>query len=92
MNPHLILPKRKNMIPCCIYQHPTSTMPVRRFNNDYILPSLPSHLFAPYILQLIRPISKSLIDNILINSVEFPSHSGKLSDHLFQFVILEGFF
>ena len=55
-----------------------------------------SHFFAPYILQHTRPKSKTLIDNILINSVEYPSHSGNLtiqiSDHLLQFVILEGFF
>ena len=55
-----------------------------------------SHFFAPYVLQPTRPKSKTLIDNILINSVEYPSHSGNLtaqiSDHLFQFVILEGFF
>ena len=42
-----------------------------------------------------RPRSKSLIDNILLNSVEFPSHSGNLTivlfDHLIQFVILEFF-
>ena len=58
--------------------------------------AMTSHFFAPYILQPTRPQSKSLIDNILINSVEFPSHSGNLtislSDHLFQFVILEGLF
>ena len=58
--------------------------------------SLSSHFFAPYILQPTRPTSKSLIHNILINFVEFPPHSGnltiQLSDHLFQFVILEGFF
>ena len=53
-----------------------------------------SHFFAPYILKPTRPKSKTLIDNILINSVEYPSHSGNLtiqiSDHLLQFVILEG--
>ena len=55
-----------------------------------------SHFFAPYILQPTGPKSKTLIDNILINSVEYPSHSGNLtiqiSDHLLQFVILEGLF
>ena len=43
-----------------------------------------------------RPVSNTLIDNIFINSLEFESVSGnltiQLSDHLFQFVILEGFF
>ena len=57
---------------------------------------LSSHFFAPYILQPTRPISKSLIDNIFINSIEFSSYSGnltiQLADHLFQFVLLEGFF
>ena len=55
-----------------------------------------SHFFASYILQPTRPESKTLIDNILINTVECPSHSDNLpiqiSDHLLQFVILEGFF
>ena len=53
-------------------------------------------MFAPYILQQTRPISKSLIENIFINSIEYPSYSGnltiQLSDHLFQFTILEGFY
>ena len=66
-------------------------------NNDInsFYNSMTSHFFTPYILQPTRPISKSLIDNILINSIEYPSHSGNLtiqiSDHLIQFVILEGF-
>ena len=55
-----------------------------------------SQFFAPYILQPTRPKPKILIDNILINTVEYPSHSGNLaiqiSDYLLQFVILEGFF
>ena len=55
-----------------------------------------SHFFAPYILQPTRPISKSLIDNIFINSIEYSSYSGnitvQLSDHFFQFTILEGFY
>ena len=38
-----------------------------------------SHFFAPYILQPIRPKSKTLIDNILINLVEYPSHGGNLT-------------
>ena len=57
---------------------------------------LSSHFFAPYILQPTRPISKSLIDNIFLNTIEFSTHSGnltiQLADHLFQFVLLEGFF
>ena len=39
--------------------------------------------------------SKTLIDNIFFNSLEYPSLSGNLlieiSDHLIQFLILEGF-
>ena len=60
------------------------------FYND-----LTSHFFTPYILQPTRLQSKSLIDNIFFNSLEYHSHSGNLlyeiSDHLIQFVILEGF-
>ena len=63
-------------------------------NNFYN--NLTSHFFAPYVLQPTRPRSKTLIDNIFINTVEYSSFSGnltiELSDHLFQFVILEGFF
>ena len=55
-----------------------------------------SNFFAPYILQPTRPISKTLIDNIFLNSIDFTAHSGnltiQLSGHLFQFAILEGFF
>ena len=55
-----------------------------------------SHFFAPYVLEPSRLISNTLIDNIFINSVEYLSHSGNLTiqiaDHLFQFVLLEGFF
>ena len=65
-------------------------------NANFFYNCMSSHFFAPYILQPTRPVSKTLIDNILINTVEFPSHSGnitiQLSDHLLQFVILEGFF
>ena len=52
--------------------------------------------FTPYILQPTRFVSQSLIDNIFINSIEYMSYSGNLtiqiSDHLLQFVLLEGFF
>ena len=54
-----------------------------------------SHFLHP-VLQPSRLISNTLIDNIFINSVEYLSHSGNLTiqiaDHLFQFVLLEGFF
>ena len=55
-----------------------------------------SHFFAPYIMQPTRLMSKTLIDNIFINSIDYISFSGnitiQLSDHLFQFVTLQGFF
>ena len=55
-----------------------------------------SHFFAPYVLRPSRLIWNTLMDNIFINSVEYLSHSGDLTiqivDHLFQFVLLEGFF
>ena len=47
-------------------------------------------------MQPTRPVSKSLIDNIFINSLEYKSFSGNLTtqiaDHLIQFVLLEGFY
>ena len=55
-----------------------------------------SSFFTPYILQPTRLASKTLIDHIFINTIEYPSYSGnitiQLSDHFFQFTILEGFF
>ena len=54
-----------------------------------------SNFLAPYVLQPTRPSTKTLIDNIFFNSLEFNSHSGNLtidiSDHLVQFVIFENF-
>jgi len=58
--------------------------------------SLSSNFFAPYILLPTRPISKTLIDNIFMNTIEYQSYSGnitiQLADHFFQFVILQNFF
>ena len=58
--------------------------------------TLSSHFFSPYILQPTRPISQTLIDNIFLNTIEYVSYSGnitiQLADHLFQFVLLQGFF
>ena len=58
--------------------------------------NLTSNFFNPFILQPTRLLSKTFIDNIFINSIEYTSFSGnltiQLSDHLFQFTILEGFF
>ena len=60
------------------------------FNN------VTSHFLTPFILQPTRLKSKTLIDNIFLNTIEYPSYSDnitiQLSDHLFQFVILEGFY
>ena len=57
--------------------------------------NLSSYFFTPYILQPTRLRSKTLIDNIFFNSLDYHSFSGnllyELSDHLTQFVILEGF-
>ena len=62
---------------------------------SYFFNNMSSHYFAPYILQPTRLSSKTLIDNILFNSLEYHSNSGnllyELSDHLIQFLILEGF-
>ena len=57
--------------------------------------NLSSHFFTPHILQPTRLESKTLIDNIFFNSLEYQSSSGNLlieiSDHLIQILILEGF-
>ena len=62
----------------------------RKFYN-----SLQSYFYTPYILQPTRLRSKTLIDNIFFNSLDYHSHSGnlllELSDHLTQFLILEGY-
>ena len=57
--------------------------------------NLSSHFFTPYIFHPTRLHSKTLIDNIFFNSLEYQSISGNLlieiSDHLIQFLFLEGF-
>ena len=59
---------------------------------------LSSNLFAPCILQptSLAKDSKTLIDNIFKNSIEFNTFSGNLasqiSDHLQQFLILKDFY
>ena len=59
---------------------------------------LSSNSFIPYILQPTRLAknSKTLIDNIFLNSIEFNTFSGNLTsqilDHLPQFLILKGFY
>ena len=63
-------------------------------SNDFYN-SLSSTFFTPFILQPTRLHSKTLIDNIFFNSLEYQSVSGNLlieiSDHLIQFLILESF-
>ena len=54
------------------------------FNN------LSSHLFTPYVLQPTRLTSKSLIDNIYFNSLEY-NLLLELSDEHIEFLILEGY-
>ena len=57
--------------------------------------NMTSYFFTPYILQPTRLTSKTLVDNIFFNSLEYHSYSGnllyELSDHLIQFLVLEGF-
>ena len=54
-----------------------------------------SYFFSPFILHPSRLASKSLIDNIFFNSLEYSCISGnllfELSDHLIQFLVLEDF-
>ena len=63
-------------------------------SNDFYN-TLTSCLLTPFILQPTRLASKTLIDNIFFNSLEYQSYSGNLlieiSDHLMQFLVLEGF-
>ena len=64
-------------------------------NTNKFFNNLTSHFCTPFVLQPTRLSSKTVIDNIFLNTIEYPSYSGnltvQLSDHLFQFVILEGF-
>ena len=54
-----------------------------------------SYFFTLFVLQPTRLRSKTLIDNIFFNSLDYSSFSGnllyELSDHLTQFLILQGF-
>ena len=67
-------------------------------NNAYDLfyNTFLSNNYLPYILQPTRLRAKTLIDNIFFNSDEFKSSSGNLlveiSDHLFQYLIIEDYF
>ena len=59
------------------------------FNTMY------SYFYTPFILQPTRLRSKTLIDNIFLNSLDYTATSGnilrEISDHLIQFLVLEGF-
>ena len=61
----------------------------------FIIIYLSSHYFTPHILQPTRLHSKTLIDNIFYNSLQYQTTSGsiliEISDHLIQFLIKEGF-
>jgi len=46
---------------------------------NYFYNSFLSNFFAPYILQPTRPISKSLIDNIFMNTIEYETYCGNLT-------------
>ena len=63
------------------------------YNN--FLNTLQSNHFSPYVLHPSRLISKTLIDNIFFNSLQFHSSSGNLlveiSDHLIQYLVFENF-
>ena len=63
-------------------------------DTDQFFNNLSPHFFSPFVLQHTRLNSKTLIDNIFLNSFEYPLYSGnltvQLADHLFQFIILEG--
>ena len=65
------------------------------FTIPYLTSHLTSHHYSPFVLQPTRLRSKTLIDNIVFNSLEYHSKSGNLliemSDHLMQFLVLEGF-
>ena len=65
-------------------------------STSYFYNCMTSNCFVPYVLHPTRPVSKTLIDNIFINSLDYKSHCGnittQIADHLIQFVLLEGFY
>ena len=99
---HLPLFQPLNLLLNIIAHENKTSVIVSDFNIDLLkyanefYNTMTSNYYSPFILQPTRPISKSLIDNIFLNTLEYKSTSGnitiQLSDHLFQFVILEGFF
>ena len=99
---HLPLFQPLNLLLNIIAHENKTSVIVSDFNIDLLkyanefYNTMTSNFYSPFILQPTRPISKSLIDNIFLNTLEYKSTSGniaiQLSDHLFQYVILEGFF
>ena len=78
-----------------------ASLPLMYFSPQGLQASLPlmyfspqglQSFFTPYVLQPTRLTSKSLIDNIFFNSLEYQSYSGntliQIADHLIQFLIL----
>ena len=64
-------------------------------NASYFNNIISSNSFTPFILQPTRLQSKTLIDNILFNSLEHQILSGniliELSDHLIQFLFIKNY-
>ena len=87
----IVLPNKKHLIVGCIYRHPSSKITLEDFSKNYLDP----------ILGIISAENKTcaLVGGFnidLLNTIEYVSYSGnitiQLADHLFQFVLLEGFF
>ena len=64
-------------------------------SNVFFFNHLTDHFFTLYVLEHTRLRSKTLIDNVFFNSLEYQSLSGnrliEISDHLLQFLILQGY-
>ena len=60
----IILPNRKNLILGCVYRHPTSTITIQQFNNDYIDPLL-EQFNDDYIDPLLEQFNDDYIDPLL---------------------------
>ena len=63
---------------------------------DNVFNTFLSNNYSPFVLQPTRLRSKTLIDNIYFNSLNYDSFSGnilvEISDHLMQYLVLENFF
>ena len=64
-------------------------------DTNAFLNTLSSSFFSPYVLQPTRLASKTLIDNIFFNSLDYHTYNRNLqieiAGHLIQFLILESF-